>query len=162
MNIQTNQNKPDLNNYKFGEINDEKQINQMKILSSELKLKQKKESNFKVSDVTAPGGKFDSKAFNKKVNSVMDIARQRRKLKDKIKLAKLEYRPLDYNKLTIGELKMALYNDIFDMFDEISKLKKINLKYLNLILSKNYRKLTVLVLLLIIFILTYTLINILS
>ena len=112
--------------------------------------------------MTAPGGKFDSKAFNKKVNSVMDIARQRRKLKDKIKLAKLEYRPLDYNKLTIGELKMALYNDIFDMFDEISKLKKINLKYLNLILSKNYRKLTVLVLLLIIFILTYTLINILS
>lgn len=145
--------------YNFAEITDAKEIQKMKNLSVELKTKQQKESNFKVSDVTAPGGKFDTKAFNKQVNKVQDIIRQRRKLKDKIKLANLTYRPLDYNRMTIGELKMALYSDTYDMFREISNLKSFNLKKLNEILSKNYRKLTILIILLVAFITTYLLIN---
>jgi hypothetical protein len=170
MNIQSNSskqsnksNKSNKSNsdYKFAETTDKKLILKMNKLSSELKIKQQKESNIKVSDVSAPGGIFDSKAFNEKVNSVMKIARQRRKLKDRIKLAKLTYRPLDYNKLTIAELKMALYNDTYDMFDEFSKLKEFNLNIFYQIISKNYRKLTILILFLVLFILTYVLINIL-
>ena len=145
--------------YNFAEITDEKEIQKMKKLSVELKKKQQKESNFKVSDVTAPGGKFDTKAFNKQVNKVEDIIRQRRKLKDKIKLANLAYRPLDYNKMTIGELKMALYSDTYDMFREISNLKSFNLKKLNHIISKNYRKLTILIIILVALITTYLLVN---
>ncbi len=143
----------------FAEITDAKEIQNMKKLSVELKTKQLKESKFKVSDITAPGGKFDTKAFNKQVNKVSDIIRQRRKLKDKIKLANLAYRPLDYNKMTIGELKMALYSDIYDMFGEISNLKSFNLKKLNQIISKNYRKLTILIVLLLALITTYLLVN---
>jgi len=160
MNNQSNNN-PNKSNYKFGETNDEKEIQKMNKLSDELKIKQQKESKFKVSDITAPGGKFDSKAFNKKVNKVQDYIKQRRKLKNKIKLAKLAYRPLDYNRFTIGELKMAIYTDTYDMFKEIAKLKSFNLKNLDQIMSKNYRKLTVLIILLVVFISTYVLISIL-
>ena len=131
--------------YNFGEITDAKE--------------QLKESKFKVSDITAPGGKFDTKAFNKQVDKVSDIIRQRRKLKDKIKLANLAYRPLDYNRMTIGELKMALYSDTYDMFAEISNLKSFNLEKLNQIISKNYRKLTILIVLLVALIITYLLVN---
>ena len=145
--------------YNFAEITDAKEIQNMKKLSVELKTKQLKESKFKVSDITAPGGKFDTKAFNKQVNKVQDIIRQRRKLKEKIKLANLAYRPLDYNQITIGELKMALYSDTYDMFREISNLKSFNLKKLNQIISKNYRKLTILIILLVALITTYLLIN---
>jgi hypothetical protein len=144
---------------KFGEITDEKEIQKMKKLLVELKTKQQKESKFKVSDITAPGGKFDTKAFNKQVNKVQDIIRQRRKLKDKIKLANLAYRPLDYNQMTIGELKMALYSDTYDMFREISNLKSFSFIKLNEILSKNYRKLTILIILLVALITTYLLVN---
>ena len=48
------------------------------------------------------------------------------------------------------------------MFGEISRLKKYDLNSLNKILSKNYRKLTVLIILLVTFILTYLLINYLA
>ena len=145
-------------NFRFKDTNDEKEIQKMRKLSADLKIKQQKESKFKVSDVTAPGGKFDSKAFNKKVNKVQDIMHQRRKLKDQIKLAHLTYRPLDYNRMTIGELKMAVYLDTYDMFREIGELKSFDLKKINQIMSKNYRKLTVLIILLILFITTYLLI----
>jgi hypothetical protein len=144
--------------YKFEDITDEQKIQIMNKLLAEQKIKQKKESKFKASDITAPGGKFDSKAFNKKVNKVQDIMRQKKILKDKIKLAKLVYRPLDHNRLTISQLKTALYADTYQMFREIANLKSFNLQNLDQIMSKNYRKLTVLIILLITVLSTYVLI----
>jgi len=129
----------------------------LKSKERELSQKFNKESKFKGSDITAVGGYFDIAAFNAKVNKIQEIARQRRKIKEQIKLARLNYRPLDVNQLTIEQLKQGLYLDTYNMFEEIKKMRSFNLSQLDNILSKNYRKMTVLIIFLIILISTYAL-----
>ncbi len=119
----------------------------------QLKILEKKESNFTTSMMTQ-GGKFDASLYNKQVDKVYDIKRKRRKIKDKIKLLKIKYTPLQPTKLSIDELKYQLINDTYDMFNEYKNKKPIND-----ILDKNYRKLTILFIFLFIIIISYILIQ---
>jgi hypothetical protein len=118
-------------------------------------------SNIKPSDVSI-GGKFDLKAFNDKLNKVSSLRKAESKIKDKIQLAKLQYRPVSHNHLTIDQLKQAMIIDIYDMCIEMSEMKNINFVSINMILSKNYRKITFLIILLLFIIISYIIISILS
>ena len=147
--------------YKFPDTDDTKLIKKLSSDSDKLNSQIKIASNIKPSDVSI-GGKFDSKAFNKKLDNIRDLRQSKSKLKDKINLAKLQYRPVSYGHLTIDQLKQGIIMDIYDMFSEISHMQNINLYNLNMILSKNYRKLTLLILLLLFIIISYIIISILS
>jgi hypothetical protein len=157
---QTNQNKKE--HFKFPETDGEKLIKELSSKDKELSSKYDKEKKFKPSDVSVVGGKFDTKAFNLKVGKIQEIARQRRKLRDQIKLARLKYQPLDLNTLTIDQLKKGLYLDLYYMFNEIKHMQSFNFVELDRILSKNYRKLSLLIILLLIIIMTYLLVKFLE
>ena len=147
--------------YKFPYTDDTELIKKLSSDSEKLRSERKIASNIKPSDVSI-GGKFDSKAFNKKLDNIRDLRRAESKIKDKIKLAKLKYRPVSYGHLTIDQLKQAMIIDIYDMCSEISHMQNISFYNLNIILSKNYRKLSILVLLLIFIIISYIIIGLLS
>jgi hypothetical protein len=150
-----------MTNYKFQDIDGSKEISSLKSTENELNIKQQQSKNIKVSDITH-GGIFDLKAFNKKVDKVNKINREKSRIKQRIKQLQLKYKPLDYNKLTIEELKNSLLLDTYDMVYEIFSMEKFSIEKINIILSKNYRKLTILFILLIICIFSYILINFLS
>ena len=150
-----------MTNYKFQDIDGSKEISSLKSTVNELNIKQQQSKNIKVSDITH-GGIFDLKAFNKKVDKVNKINREKSRIKQRIKQLQLKYKPLDYNKLTIEELKNSLLLDTYDMVYEIFSMEKFSIEKINIILSKNYRKLTILFILLIICIFSYILINFLS
>ena len=147
--------------YKFPDIDDTKMIKNLSSESDKLQTKIKTASNIKPSDVSI-GGKFDSKAFNKKLDSIRDLKKAKSKIKDQINFAKLQYRPVSYNHLTIDQLKQAMIMDIYDMYNELCYMENINITNINIILSKNYRKLTILIILLLFIIISYIIISILS
>jgi len=156
--LETNDKKPI---YKFPEINASKEIAKYKKTLSDLDKKKKIISKINVKDVSS-SGIFDAKAFNKKVDSINEITMQKKNIKDKIKLLNLKYKPIDYNKMTINELKIGLLTDTNEMLNELSLMKKFNYIQFNDIISKNYRKLTILILLLILFVISYYFYNFLS
>lgn len=104
---------------------------------------------------------FDPITFNKKFNEVQNIARQK-KLERKKKLAKPINTQLEYKKINIDELKKEVYLDIHNMFKDFAKLKSFDINKIGQIMSINYRKLTVLIILLILFVITYLLISFLN
>ena len=147
--------------YKFENISDNDKIIELENKIKKLNELLKKKSKIKRSDVTY-GQVFDIKLFNAKVNEVNDITRKKNKIKDQIKLSRLNYRPPNPDKLTITELKQGLLLDTYQMFKDFTTLKKISHNDINNILNKNYRRLTLLIILLIICIISYILIKFLS
>ena len=101
-----------MTNYKFQDIDGSKEISSLKSTVNELNIKQQQSNNTKASDITH-GGIFDLKAFNKKVDKVNKINREKSRIKQRIKQLQLKYKPLDYNKLTIEELKNSLLLDTY-------------------------------------------------
>jgi hypothetical protein len=104
----------------------------------------------------------DQTAFNKMFDTVLNVNRYQRNIKKKIKYLPLNDKPLDYTKLTIEQLKTALYVDFFDMCNELLLIEKINFESFNRILSKNYRKVTILCFILVVCLISYIIINILD
>lgn len=100
-------------------------------------------------------GKFDNKLFNRKASEIIELNIKKRELKDKIRLIKMNNTPLDYNKLTIDQIKIGYINDIRDMFYEL-----YNMKNIFTVLNKNYRRLTLLFILLILLMIIYLIYNI--
>jgi hypothetical protein len=150
-----------LDKYKFENINDNDKIIELEKKVKNLNELLKKKSKIKKSDVTY-GQVFDIKLFNAKVNEVNDITRKKNKIRDQIKLSRLNYRPPNPGRLTITEFKQGLLLDTYHMFKDFTTLKKINYNDINNILNKNYRRLTLLIILLIICIISYILIKFLS
>jgi len=147
--------------YKFENINDNDKIIKLEKKIKNLNELLKKKNKIKKSDVTY-GQVFDIKAFNRNVNEVNEITRNKNKIRDQIRLAKLNYRPPNPDKLTIAQLKQGLLLDTYQMFKNLATLKEINYKNINNILNKNYRRLTLLIILFMICIISYILIKFLS
>jgi hypothetical protein len=104
----------------------------------------------------------DQTAFNKMFDTVLNVNRYQRNIKKKMKYLPLNDKPLDYTKFTINEIKTALYVDFFDMCNELLLIKKINFESFNYVLSKKYRKVTILFFILFICLISYVIINILE
>lgn len=147
--------------YKFPEIDASKEISEYTNTLAKIEIEQKILNKIKLEDVTI-GSIFDAKAFNKKVDAINELIMKKNKIKDKINLLKLKYRPIDYNKMTIDEFKFGLITDINLMINELLLMKNFNYNQFNNIINKNYRKLTILILLLLLFIISYYLYNFLS
>lgn len=131
--------------------------------TEEKRLSDEIEKNKKlVPNVFIMGGLFDNKAFNEKINRVNKLSSERRKIRDKIKIEKLKYEPLDYNKKTIGEFKQDILNDTIIMIDQLSKLTSFDINKINEIISVKYRKITLLIIILLFLILVYSIINFLE
>ena len=104
----------------------------------------------------------DKTAFNNMFNTVLNINRYQRNIKKKLKYLPLNDIPFDHNNLTIGQLKNSLFVDFFDMCNELLLMEKFSPLTINFILSKNYRKITLLTILLLTFLLSFVVINISS
>lgn len=108
------------------------------------------------------GGLFDNKAFNERINKINKLSSERREIRDKIKIEKLKYEPLDYNKKTIGDFKKDLLNDTIIMIDQLSKLTSFDINKINEIINIKYRRITLLIIILLFLILVYSIINFLE
>lgn len=104
----------------------------------------------------------DQTAFNKMFDTVLNVNRYQRDIKNKMRLLRLQNKPVDYTKYSIQQIKEGLYVDFFDMCNELLMVEKFNLSNLNNILSKNYRKVTILFLILICILIAFVVTNILE
>jgi hypothetical protein len=104
----------------------------------------------------------DQTAFNNMFDTVLNVNRYQRDLKQKKKLLGLHFKPIDYDKYTVGQLKQGLYVDFFDMCNELLLMESFNTSNLNNILSKNYRKIILLFIFLITILIAYIIIYILD
>jgi hypothetical protein len=121
-------------------------------LSKELKNTESEINSYKLSkDDVSVGGIFNPKTFNEKLNKLNELKRKRSKLKDQIKLSKMNRQMTTKQLLT----KEDIINDIYKMVDEFKNLEKINIVNIDSIVKKGYRKLIILIALLIILIAIY-------
>jgi len=104
----------------------------------------------------------DKTAFNNMFDTVLNVNRYQRNLKEEKRLLGLNFKPIDYDKYTIGELKQGLYIDFFDMCNELLLMESFNTTNLNNILSKNYRKIILLFMFLVAILIAYVIIYILD
>ena len=104
----------------------------------------------------------DQSAFNNMFDTVLNVNRYQRNIKKKMIHLPLNNKSLDYNKLTIDEIKIALYVDFFDMCNELLLIEKINFESFNYVISKNYRKIIILFFILFICLISYIIIIILD
>jgi hypothetical protein len=121
-------------------------------LSKELENTESEINSYKLSkDDVSVGGIFNPKTFNEKLNKLNELKRKRSKLKDQIKLSKMNRQMTTKQLLT----KEDIINDIYKMVDEFKNLEKINIVNIDSIVKKGYRKLIILIALLIILIAIY-------
>jgi hypothetical protein len=121
-------------------------------LSKELENTESEINSYKLSkDDVSIGGIFNPKTFNEKLNKLNELKRKRSKLKDQIKLSKMNRQMTTKQLLT----KEDIINDIYKMVDEFKNLEKINIVNIDSIVKKGYRKLIILIALLIILIAIY-------
>jgi hypothetical protein len=131
-------------------------------LSKELENTESEINSYKLSkDDVSVGGIFNPKTFNEKLNKLNELKRKRSKLKDQIKLSKMTSQmttnQLLTNQLLTNQLltKEVIINDIYKMVDEFKNLEKINIANIDGIIKKGYRKLIILIALLVILIVIY-------
>jgi hypothetical protein len=145
--------------YKFAEQDSTKEIKELSDEYDNIIKNNKYEIN---KDEVYKNGIFNTKIFNTKVDNIIDLERKKRAIKHKIKLAKLNYQPLDYKKLTIEELEQGYVNDIYDMFNELYNIDKFSLNKFYQIFNKNYRIISLLSILLFLLLISYFILNILT
>lgn len=104
----------------------------------------------------------DQTAFNKMFDTVLNVNRYQRDIKNKMRLLRLRDKQIDYTKYSIQQLKEGLYVDFFDMCNELLLMEKFNFNNLNNILSKNYRKATILFFILLCVLISFMFMNILD
>jgi hypothetical protein len=149
--------------YEFPDIYAQKQIKKLSQEDNLLKINLDKMNDFKSDPNITIGGTFDLKVFNKKMDQIKKIRDRRNEIRDQIKLLKLSFKPLDYNRMTIGEFKQGLIFDTICMIKEFQDpIKPFTWSKFITIINKKYRKITIFVILLIIFSISYFLIKILD
>ena len=124
-------------------------------LSKELENTESEINSYKVSkDDVSIGGIFNPKTFNEKLDKLNELKRKRYRLKNKIKLSKINQQMiLKDQPLTLT--KEYIINDIYKMVDEFKNLKKFNIINIDGVINKGYRKLIILIILLVILITIY-------
>lgn len=122
-------------------------------LNKELENTESEINSYKVSkDDVSDGGVFNPKTFNEKLNKLNELKRKRSRLKDKIKLSKINSQMKIKNQPLTKEY---IINDIYKMLDDFKNIKKINIDNIDGIINKGYRKLIILIVLLVILIVIY-------
>ena len=139
--------------YKFKNI--QKDIAKLAIQRDLLKNSEKNIMNLQNDPNITIGGIFNVDAYNKKLDRIFSLIQKRTKIEDIIKQLRKQSRIPNPNKMTVKQFKSGLILDTYDMFDELRNIKKINKSNITSIIDKNYRKITLYFLLLILFILIY-------
>ena len=104
----------------------------------------------------------DQTSFNKMFDTVLNVNRYQKNIRKKMKYLPLNNKPVNYTKFSIDQIKTGLYIDFFDMCNELLQVEKISFESFNAVLSKNYRKVTILFLFLFIFLVSYIIVSILD
>ena len=104
----------------------------------------------------------DIKAYNKNLNTVYSDILYRQNLDKKIAYLKAQSRIPDPNSMPLNQFITGLSVDLCDMYDELLMKNNPSVADINQILDKNYRRLTVLFILLFIFLLTFYILSIKS
>lgn len=143
-----------MTNYRFQDI--QKDITDLTIQQNKLDLN--KDFNLNKlrddKDITI-GGVFNVKAFNNKLNNIFSNVLNKQKIEDKIKKLKKQSTIPNPETMTLNQFKSGLILDTYDMFNELFSLKKFNKNNINNVMDKNYRKITLFILLLLFFIIVY-------
>ena len=142
-----------MTNYRFPDIT--KDIANLAIQRDLLKNKDINLNRLKDDKDITIGSVFNVKAFNKKLDSIFSDIIKRQKIEEKIAKLKKKSTIPNPDTMTFNQLKSGLILDTYDMFNELFSIKKIDKQNINNVLDKNYRKLTLLSLLLIFFIIFY-------
>lgn len=146
--------------YVFPEINTKEDLAKLEFDQRILDTEFKKQKVFGPDDVIR-GTVIDRKAFEKKQDKLIILNKKKTELTNRLKLSQLKYTPLDYNEMTIGQIKSGLLIDTHMMFNELINLPTesfgTNLYFKNIyeITGKKYRRITILLILLIFFIICY-------
>lgn len=125
--------------YKFPEIDVVNQNNKIEFDERIIKSKQKKQKIYGSTNF-----KIDQQYIDQHSNSM---------IKSKIK-------SLNYEHMTINELKIYLYADMYNMIQELYYVNKLDLNQINQIINKKYRKITILILLFVFVFMIFLVINI--
>ena len=148
--------------YVFPEINAKEDLAKIEFDQRMLETEFKKQKVFGPGDVIR-GTVIDRKAFNKKQNKLMSLNKKKAELANRLKLLQLKYTPLNYNEMTIGQIKSGLLIDTRMMFSELINLPPGSfgtyVKSIYKITGKKYRRMTVLLILLTFFVICYILLQ---
>ena len=87
-----------------------------------------------LSNISAPS--------NKKLDYIYSVIKQRQQMKADATIP-------DPDKMTFNQFKSSIIVDTYDMFNDLFTLRNINKSNLNNIMDKNYRKITLFIILLI-------------
>ena len=149
-----------MTSYRFPDI--DKDISNITSKRNLLKNKEQNNLNLKNDPNITVGSVFDNSAFNKKLNTVFSDIQQRQNLDKKIEQLKAESRIPNPNKMNVNQFTSGLYIDLFDTYNQIIKIKNPSVSDINKILDKNYRKLSILIILFTIFSIIYYILSIKS
>jgi len=108
------------------------------------------------------GGLFDKDAFNKKLDKIYSNIVKRKNIEDKIKELKNKSSIPNPNEMTVNQFISAILLDTYDMFYELYNIKIFSRKNINTIIDKNYRRITLYILILLLVIIYYYIISIKS
>jgi len=149
-----------MSNYKFQNI--QKDIANASIQKELLKNKEKNIINFHDDSNLMIGGLFNVDAFNYKLDKIFSIIQQRQKIEDKIKELKDKSTIPNPDNMTLNQFISGILLDTYDMFNELFTIKVYSRSNLNLIMDKNYRRITLYILLIIFAIIIYYILSIKS
>ena len=149
-----------MSNYRFPNI--QKDIANANIKKQLLKNKEKNIFDFHNNSNITIGGIFNVDAFNKRLDKTFSNILQRQKIEDKIKKLKAKSIIPDPNTLTLNQFISGIILDTYDMFNELFTINSYSKSNLNKIMDKNYRRITLYILLLILTITIYYILSIKS
>ena len=101
------------------------------------------------------GGLFDKDAYNKKLDKIYSNIVKRKNIEDKIKELKNKSSIPNPNEMTVNQFISAILLDTNDMFYELYNIKIFSRKNINTIIDKNYRRITLYILILLLVIIYY-------
>ena len=101
-------------------------------------------------------------AFNSRIDNIFSDVLIRQNLDQKIAKLKAESRIPNPNKMTLSQFIVGLQVDIFDTYNELMSINILSISKINRILDKNYRRLTILVILFCILFIIYHILSIKS
>jgi hypothetical protein len=148
-----------MSNFKFQNIN--KDIANATIQKELLKNREKNINLHDNSHITI-GGLFNVDAFNKKLDKIFSNIQQRQKIEETIKELKVKSTIPNPDKMTLNQFISGITADTYDMFYELFTINVYSKSNINKIMDKNYRRITLYIILLILLIIIYYILSIKS
>jgi len=139
--------------YKFSKI--ETDIDMTKNMRDIFSRNEKDSENISTESVMT-NGVFDNNLFNQKLDFLSEQIYQKNKLNENLKLFELKNKLPHYDDMTIKQLMYGLYYDFYDMFIEFWNIKSIS--DINLIINKNYRMISILLIIFLLLCMIYIII----